>query len=68
MVVVLGLLLVLLPEFVLEPVFLAVPEEPVVALFVFEEEAEVELPPVFLGLGLAVCDGELEAADGELAF
>ena len=68
---VLELLPVLLPLFVLEPVCLAVPEEPVVALFVFEAGVEVVEPSVFEAPGLAVCDAEpepeLEPAGGELA-
>ena len=68
---VLELLTVLLPLFVLEPVCLTVPEEPVVALFVFEAEVEAVVSPVFVAFGLAVCvaepEPEPEPAGGELA-
>jgi hypothetical protein len=60
---------VLLPPFVELPVCLAVPEEPVVALFVFEEESVFEpefvfeADPVFVAAGLFVCVAEPEPAD-----
>jgi len=63
---VLELLSVLLPLFVLEPVCLTVPEEPVVALFVFE--AEVVASSVFEAFGLAVCVAEPELLLFELSF
>jgi len=47
---------VLLPPFVLEPVCWAVPEEPVVALFVFEAVVDPEF--VFVAVGLDVCAAE----------
>ena len=46
----------LLPPFVLEPVCWAVPEEPVVALFVFEAVVDPEF--VFVAVGLDVCAAE----------
>ena len=47
---------VLLPPFVLEPVCLAVPEELVVALSVFETVVDAEF--VFVAVGLDVCAAE----------